>query len=813
MKPPRTTPLLGAGLLLLIASAGGILGQKTNTPAAGGPKPVRPANAVLRVGHSYSKCVDGFWHVVTDSYYELPGGALQKVTTTEKTSQPCKPGEIPDTKKLIDRPGPCYHEKRIGTAVVPFCKDGFWWYRYYDQYECDDHVVRILGNYFREERTTTRCDTGEQPPPPSPYPGRGLETPPPGAPTAKLPGGCVGTLLRVEVVAECDELTGYWVWAYYAWYRCGNDIQFVKLNEMAPGDRRCNEEPGKPPDYVLKRRDQLNGTTGSSTPEPARTPGPRQMKTIGLRVPTDLRGGDQVSVTVSTDPRREPESPAIRMIEFQVPLEKEAGGASSLSGVVVDLPNQPSQPADQPVSFRVDPRMPSIPVRVRREDDPGSGAPRRDIPVLPDRPSGGVPAEPDTPPVCTRGRLDVVRGDLGGDARRTRISIGGRPAAIAVETPRAVYFWVPVDAPLGENTLTIDDRGRRRSCKVWVVSLEMWAKDLNLIKGQSTEFTATVRLPGNLPDSAWSRGGRWDDLSDSTRVARLDGKFRPPAAGERGFLLLTIENRSPQTISIDKSPLVLRLEKGDFAGGVYTYRGTIRSHKSGGFNVYGEVQPFLSAQLLADEVGGGGEEKREPEKPDGEAKKPVGPTTPLGGAPPRPPVTGDIVPAETTGDGIPTPAATPATYATFVRQAIDKDNAAKKEKDPARKKKLEQEAQDAWKRADAYRDRLSPADRDSALEGLYGQEIEKMQNGETDGSALDGLGKKLGPESRKNAWKKAEANAREKAAADRADEERLRKEAKDIGSPAREAQANEAKKSAEKWEKAAEKAAAEAKKN
>jgi len=278
-----------------------------------------------------------------------------------------------------------------------------------------------------------------------------------------------------------------------------------------------------------------------------------------------------------------------------------------------------------------------------------------------------------------------------------------------------------------------------------------------------------------------------------------------------GRVLLTIENRSSETISIDKSPLVLRLEKADFAGGAYTYRGTIRSHKSGGFNVYGEVQPFLSPQLLSDEVGGG-EEKREGEKPDGETKKPVGPTTPLG-LTPRPPVTGDIVPAETPGDGIPMPAATPGTYATFVRQAIDKDNAAKKEKDPARKKKLEQEAQDAWKRADAYRDRLSPADRDSALEGLYGQEIEKMQNGETDGSVLDGLGKKLGPESRKNAWKKAEAHAREKAAAERADEERLRKEAKEIGSPAREAQANEAKKSAEKWEKAAEKAAAESKKN
>jgi hypothetical protein len=39
MKPPRTTPLLGAGLLVLIASAGGIPGQKTaNSPPAGEAK-------------------------------------------------------------------------------------------------------------------------------------------------------------------------------------------------------------------------------------------------------------------------------------------------------------------------------------------------------------------------------------------------------------------------------------------------------------------------------------------------------------------------------------------------------------------------------------------------------------------------------------------------------------------------------------------------------------------------------------------------------------------------------------------------------
>ena len=126
---------------------------------AGKPKAVdKPCEGgVAHVHHAYSKCIGGFWHVVSEVEYVCPDGSRQMVTTTEKTEQPCaKPFDIVAHLQGVGK-GVCQAAEPAGEVVVRKCVQGFWEEETYQKVRCLDGSFRINGGPIRSVRTTEPC--------------------------------------------------------------------------------------------------------------------------------------------------------------------------------------------------------------------------------------------------------------------------------------------------------------------------------------------------------------------------------------------------------------------------------------------------------------------------------------------------------------------------------------------------------------------------------------------------------------------------------------------------------------------------------
>jgi hypothetical protein len=763
MKNPRAIRV-SMFVSFLVAVSGGLLAQPGKAKPT--PKPqAAPEKAEVRVAHAYSVCKDGFWHVVTDTYYGLPGGALQRVRTTEKTSQPCSEPR-PDRATALKGTGECISPKPAGTVAVPICQGGFWWYRYYKRYECRDGSIRIIGDYFREERTQSKCEDGaSEVPPPPPNWGVAVGEPKAGAPIVRLPGGCDGRFVRADVVAECDELTGYWVWTIYSWYRCSDgSTQYVRSALIAPTDRRCDEPVGSPPEWLGKYRDAMTGTGAVPTP----TGAARTLKTIGLVFPRNGRPGETLSGRVVEEPKLYAGVPALRTVEIQVPVRLDVRGKTTLEGLVVDLGDGP-QRAEDPVTVALPSPGRRIPVSIgqRGDDAPPS---RVDVPV--DPPRDAPPSRPrryEAPPVCPDGGVHVVRGPLSGDARATHLTLAGKAVTILAETPRAAYWVVPAGVAPGPSELSLQDGPRHATFRVSVLRIEMGAAKLNLVKGESTKYRVGVLGAEAMPEAVWACGRAWDDVTDLEAIRKLKPGFQVPGASQPGFVLLTVENRSPDTIAVDGLPLVAELRRADFPNGRNDRGGTIQSIKSGGFRVYGQIDSFLCplfSDVLADEAGGGPADKSGTggsDSPKTAEKPKTAPTPGMGLELPLPKL--------------------PSDYWKKIRKAQGKRTDADKETDPERKKQLQKESDDLAKEAEDFGKDLTEQQREAAWAREYRDAVDQAQ---MDDDPKEGMERaKLAAShvyssDRALIWRDAEKKARAKAEAERHAAERFKESADNL---------------------------------
>ena len=115
-------------------------------------------DGVLHSGHAYSKCIDGFWNVVSDDVYVCPDGSREMVTTTQKTSQKCEAGKPFDLVGHLRGNGPCQSPEPAGEVVVRKCVQGFWEEETYSRYKCFQDGFVIIGGPIRSERTTRPCE-------------------------------------------------------------------------------------------------------------------------------------------------------------------------------------------------------------------------------------------------------------------------------------------------------------------------------------------------------------------------------------------------------------------------------------------------------------------------------------------------------------------------------------------------------------------------------------------------------------------------------------------------------------------------------
>src|SRR5262249_35450719 len=152
-------------------------------------------------------------------------------------------------------------------------------------------------------------------------------------------------------------------------------------------------------------------------------------------------------------------------------------------------------------------------------------------------------------------------------------------------------------------SVVVQDGTSTRRLEIPVIRLRMSADKLNLLRGESTPFRVAVEGLGSIPDSMWA-GGPDPAAIDRSALDRVSPGYALPPRGGPGHLVLTIENGSRGTVTIQKSvneAIVLTIDRAAAASGTYEYKGTIQSLKDGTFRVSGTVVPLL-APAQASEV-------------------------------------------------------------------------------------------------------------------------------------------------------------------------------------------------------------------
>lgn len=145
----RALVVLVSGVLLVACS-----GASTSSRA----QPAPCIDKTLLVQHAYSECQsDGFWHVVTDSYFSCGAPdprVISERTGDTKTAQRCTGPEAVTLEPAQQRTlvgktyptlqqSPCTSSQVVGKLLITECHNGLWEYHHYDLIECPDGTKRI----------------------------------------------------------------------------------------------------------------------------------------------------------------------------------------------------------------------------------------------------------------------------------------------------------------------------------------------------------------------------------------------------------------------------------------------------------------------------------------------------------------------------------------------------------------------------------------------------------------------------------------------------------------------------------------------
>ncbi len=320
---------------------------------------------------------------------------------------------------------------------------------------------------------------------------------------------------------------------------------------------------------------------------------------VGLVYDKDSRPGDQVTVSLTSDPKKYENIPALGVIEMRVPTAPGATGQAALQGLVVDLGDGRQQPANQALTIQVPQNATGIPVTISQQGiaipAAQSSVPMNQAPSATAVTNTGKASDFTTPPIVQA--TSIIYGPLSGNGSATHITVDNQPASIVTETPRRGVFSLPPGMGPGGHTLTLQDGQREASAPILKMGLLLNAGQLKLQRGQSTSYTATVQL-GSLPDAVWQHGGgSCPELMAPSDTSNLATNFHVPQAGEPAVVFFRVDNASRDTVTIKPSQneVVTRvLHRQDFKNNQYTEAGTIQSKKSGSFVLNAVVQSFFA---------------------------------------------------------------------------------------------------------------------------------------------------------------------------------------------------------------------------
>lgn len=230
--------------------------------------------------------------------------------------------------------------------------------------------------------------------------------------------------------------------------------------------------------------------------------------TVRVVLPDDIRAGDTISGTVYF--------PAKGVVEGEVVEVK------TVEGEVVAVKS--NGPGDKMLKFVVPAGMASIPfllksasgkhigTAVLNVNDKFSGnIPTQLGSFTSDKFSGNIPTQLGSdrrtgaliaadynfapPRLGQTGRNLSIPGNFDGSAGSTSVNIGGRQLPVIAESPRKSVVQIPADSAIGPSRLTVSEgRGPSQTSPINVVSVELKADKLNLMKGEKT--TLHVNLAG-----------------------------------------------------------------------------------------------------------------------------------------------------------------------------------------------------------------------------------------------------------------------------------------------------------------------------
>ncbi|HEX6746939.1 MAG TPA: hypothetical protein VF092_06545 [Longimicrobium sp.] len=276
---------------------------------------------------------------------------------------------------------------------------------------------------------------------------------------------------------------------------------------------------------------------------------------VELNLPADIRPGDQISGTVV------------------VPEEAGRRPSATLQGAVVEVQGRRSAVRDRVFAFAVPAGAAAFALLLK--DGSGRAIGETSVPVSPSlvppgQPSRGAISRASlTPPATPRpgnfapmyygqpGRPATVTGNFDGDVANTRVSVGGRPTQLIAESPRALFYEVPQDAPSGRTTLAVEERGVREEFPLQVTSVALTAAKTTLLRGENEDVHVVVSGLENL------ELGR-----DSFRVE--------------------LTNLSPQTVRFRDAPgtvLTRQIAPADVRAGSYSFDAGITGLSPGGYTL------------------------------------------------------------------------------------------------------------------------------------------------------------------------------------------------------------------------------------
>jgi hypothetical protein len=259
---------------------------------------------------------------------------------------------------------------------------------------------------------------------------------------------------------------------------------------------------------------------------------------VSVYLPADMAAGDTVSGTVIAEPKGEGEA---RLRNDAV-----------LRGVVIEVGGSAAQRSDDKSScwIRVSQVAASGGVALRA-GSLSSVAPLEVAATGDAAPSFTASA------VAPTGRPMAIVGPFDGDYGTTRVTMGGKPATVFVESPRGCVVQADPSF-VGPKSVVVTDGEKSANVSVHFAKITLTAAKTTLVRGERTTMTVTV-----------------DGLGDAPATA-----FPVP---------VELENRSRQTIDLP-SHVNFAIERKDLdADGRFSRDFALTSVQSGGFVVTGTV--------------------------------------------------------------------------------------------------------------------------------------------------------------------------------------------------------------------------------